>query len=176
MSDLDNIEEINIFAGNENRLTFEMTYTKIFRCEYQLTMYPFDTQTCRVVMVVRKLERQLIALMPKKIQMVGKVLLTQYIVKSWEMKYINATDKADGLNIVINLKRRIVNELLTTFLPSLIILVIVYSTNYLKSFYFEAALTINLTSLLVLTTLFISVSNSLPKTSYVKEGTSLAIW
>jgi hypothetical protein len=34
--------------------------------------------------------------------------------------------------------------------------------------YFEAIVTVNLTSLLVLTTLFISVSNSLPRTAYIK--------
>ena len=33
---------------------------------------------------------------------------------------------------------------------------------------FEAIVTVNLTSLLVLTTLFISVSSSLPQTAYVK--------
>ena len=33
---------------------------------------------------------------------------------------------------------------------------------------FEAVVTVNVTTLLVLTTLFISVSNSLPKTSYIK--------
>lgn len=43
-----------------------------------------------------------------------------------------------------------------------------FSTNYFRPFFFEAVVTVNLTSLLVLTTLFISVSNSLPTTSYVK--------
>ena len=33
---------------------------------------------------------------------------------------------------------------------------------------FESVVTVNVTVLLVLTTLFISVSNSLPKTSYIK--------
>jgi hypothetical protein len=37
-----------------------------------------------------------------------------------------------------------------------------------KSSNFTPIITVNLTSLLVLTTLFISVSNSLPRTSYVK--------
>ena len=66
------------------------------------------------------------------------------------------------------LKRRIVNELLTSYLPTFLILIIVYATNYFKDFFFEAVVTVNLTSLLVLTTLFISVSGSLPKTAYVK--------
>ena len=68
----------------------------------------------------------------------------------------------------IVLKRRIINELLTTYLPTVLILIIVYTTNYFKSFFFEAVVTVNLTALLVLTTLFISVSGSLPPTAYVK--------
>ena len=45
---------------------------------------------------------------------------------------------------------------------------IVYATNFFQPFFFEALVTVNLTSLLVLTTLFISVSKSLPPTAYVK--------
>ena len=66
------------------------------------------------------------------------------------------------------LVRRIINELLTTYLPTFFILLIVYATNFFKPFFFEAIVTVNLTSQLVLTTLFISVSQSLPPTAYVK--------
>ena len=38
------IEEINIFKGLDNKIIFEKVYTKTFRCEYQLQLYPFDTQ------------------------------------------------------------------------------------------------------------------------------------
>ena len=65
--------------------------------------------------------------------------------------------------MVIILKRRIVNELMTTYLPTVLILIIVYTTNFFKPFFFEAVVTVNLTSLLVLTTLFISVSGLLGK-------------
>ena len=37
-------QEINIFEGRFNRITFEQVYTKTFKCEYQLQLYPFDTQ------------------------------------------------------------------------------------------------------------------------------------
>ena len=70
------------------------------------------------------------------------------------------------MKIVMN--RRIINEVLTTYLPTVLILFIVYATTFFKPFYFEAVVTVNLTSLLVLTTLFISVSKSLPPTAYVK--------
>ena len=70
--------------------------------------------------------------------------------------------------MTVVLMRRILNELLTTYLPSLLILTIVYATNFFKDFFFDAVVMVNLTSLLVLTTLFISVSDGLPKTAYVK--------
>ena len=66
------------------------------------------------------------------------------------------------------MNRRIINELLATYLPTIFILGIVYATNCFKPFFFEAVVTVNLTALLVLTTLFISVSKSLPPTAYVK--------
>ena len=79
-------------------------------------------------------------------------------------------------------KRRLTNELLTTYLPSLLLLFITYATTFFKPFYFEAAVTVNLTVMLVLTTLFIryirsvdhlderfcSVMEKLPPTSYVR--------
>ena len=73
-----------------------------------------------------------------------------------------------GINLRLVMKRRIMNELLTSYLPSVLILAIVYATNFFKPFFFEAIVATNLTSQLVLTTLFISVSKSLPPTSYVK--------
>ena len=72
------------------------------------------------------------------------------------------------MDLEIIMKRKIINELLTTYLPTIFILCIVYATNFFKPFFFEAVVTVNLTSQLVLTTLFISVSNSLPPTAYVK--------
>ena len=38
------VEEINIFEGKYNRITFEQVFTKTFKCVYLLQWYPFDTQ------------------------------------------------------------------------------------------------------------------------------------
>ena len=76
--------------------------------------------------------------------------------------------KEMGIHLKLTLKRRINNALLTIYLPTILILIIVYTTNFFKDFFFEAVVTVNLTSLLVLTTLFISVAQSLPPTAYVK--------
>ena len=62
---------------------------------------------------------------------------------------------SSGLKMEIVFKRRLVNELLTTYLPSFLLLLISYATTFFKPFYFEAAVTVNLTVMLVTTTLFI---------------------
>ena len=55
-------------------------------------------------------------------------------------------------------KRRLLNAILTVYLPTILVLTIVYATNFFKDFFFEAVVTVNLTSLLVLTTLFIRLN------------------
>ena len=116
--------------------------------------------------------------------MESDTVLVQYIITQWSLDYKNSSkftilsnsasltdcpgDPDSGVNVVIVMQRRIINELLTTYLPTFFILLIVYATNFFKPFFFEAIVTVNLTSQLVLTTLFISVSQSLPPTAYVK--------
>ena len=66
-----------------------------------------------------------------------------------------AGSPSSGLKMEIVFKRRLVNELLTTYLPSFLLLLISYATTFFKPFYFEAAVTVNLTVMLVTTTLFV---------------------
>ena len=68
----------------------------------------------------------------------------------------------------VKLTRKITNEMMTTFLPSILLILITYATIFFKPFYFEAALTVNLTTMLVLTTIFIAIMDRLASTAYVK--------
>ena len=60
------------------------------------------------------------------------------------------------------------SEMMTTYLPSILLLMITFATTFFKPVYFEAALTVNLTNMLVMTTIFTSVMDRLPTTSYLK--------
>ena len=187
-----NVEEINIFDGQLNRITFKQVFTKIFKCTYQLQLYPFDTQVkkepnkadkaciqkyqqirlhlqvCTVNLIVRELETSVMEITPHLITMESETVLTQYFITNWTLDYKNSSQVAEGIQMTIVLKRRILNAILTVYLPTFLVLIIVYATNFFQPFFFEAIVTVNVTSLLVLTTLFISVSNSLPQTAYVK--------
>lgn len=87
----------------------------------------------------------------------GPIDLTQYFVQSWMMKNGVNSDE-DGLTIEIIFGRKILSQILTTYIPTILICMVSFSTNYYKSQFFEANVAVNLTSLLVLTTIFISVS------------------
>ena len=58
--------------------------------------------------------------------------------------------------------------MVVVFEPRVILNVVGHSSNYFKEFFFEAVISLNVTVMLVLTTMFISVSDSLPKTANIK--------
>ena len=124
-------QEINIFEGQFNRITFEQVYTKTFKCTYQLQLYPFDTQVrimfrlslemlqvCTVNLIVRKLETSVMEITPHIITMESETVLTQYIITNWTLAYINASNVDMGIQMTVVLKRRILNAILTVYLPT----------------------------------------------------------
>ena len=81
---------------------------------------------------------------------------------------VNATDPEEGIRMTITMKRKIMSEMMTTYFPSLLLMMITYATTFFKPFFFEAALSVNLTTMLVMTTIFISKMEGLPPTSTTK--------
>ena len=77
--------------------------------------------------------------------------------------------KPDQLVIMkILLKRKIATELLTTFLPTILLLLITFITIFFEADLFADAIAVNLTIMLVMTTIFTSKIEELPPTSDMK--------
>ena len=85
-----------------------------------------------------------------------------------ESRLVNWTYLTNGVKMEIKLKRKITREMMTTYLPSILLMMITFATTFFKPFFFEAALSVNLTTMLVMTTIFISKMESLPNTSDIK--------
>ena len=129
--------------------------------------YPFDTQTCKMEFVMKGNAANFSKLFPGALRYSGPIDLTQYHVQRAELTDIECQGM-EGLNIEIAFGRKILSELLTTHVPTLLIVLVSFSTDYYTHILFKAQVSVNLTCMLVLTTLFISVSGTLPKTSYIK--------
>ena len=81
---------------------------------------------------------------------------------------VNTSHPRKGVSMEITFKRKIMSEMMTTYLPSMLLMMITFATTFFKPFFFEAALSVNLTTMLVMTTIFISKMESLPPTSDIK--------
>lgn len=95
----------------------------------------------------------------------GKELTKYFITED----PILVNDKDKGVDLKIVFKRRLSNEALMTFLPSFLLIAISYATSYFRlPNFFNTAITVNLTVMLTVTTLLISVVSKLSQTSYIK--------
>ena len=77
--------------------------------------------------------------------------LTVFTVKDVSLSKIG-----QRLEMKIELKRKISKELLTTFLPTILLLLITFTSTFFDKSLFGDALAVNLTIMLVMTTIFTS--------------------
>ena len=87
MSDDTVVDEIEIFKGSENKITFDKGFTKTVRCIYQLQLYPFDTQQCTVNLRIGEYKTKFIELFPKSIKLKSETLLTQFLITDFSLEY-----------------------------------------------------------------------------------------
>ena len=94
--------------------------------------------------------------------------MTLFQITHQELYYKNASNTEQGLQMLIRIKRKIMSEMMTTYFPSILLMLITFATTIFKDEYFEASLSVNLTTMLVMTTIFISKMEGLPPTSDIK--------
>ena len=164
----DELDETNIFAGAENGLTMRQTYTHRFQCNYILSRYPFDTQVCTIKMNVPTLDHETVELIPRELVMEQAEEMTIFHIIDRQLVYRNTSQPQEGIFMFIVLKRKITSEMMTTYFPTMMLTAITFATTFFKPYFFEAALTVNLTTMLVMTTIFIAKMDRLPPTSDIK--------
>ena len=117
-------------------------------------------------MDVDSLDQRTVHLHPEYLTLRQPEDMTLFTITSSVLQ--KATQPKRGIQMKITMKRKIMSEMMTTYLPSILLLMITFATTFFKPVYFEAALTVNLTNMLVMTTIFTSVMDRLPTTSYLK--------
>ena len=91
--------------------------------------------------------------------------LTKFTVT--DLSLTNDT-KANMVYMTLELKRKVTTELLTTYLPTILLLLITFTTIFFDKGLFGDAIAVNLTIMLVMTTIFTSKIEELPPTSDTK--------
>ena len=81
---------------------------------------------------------------------------------------LTLNEKEDMVYMAIKLKRKVVTELVTTYFPTILLLLITFTTIFFDQDLFGDAIAVNLTIMLVMTTIFTSKIEELPPTSDMK--------
>jgi len=135
-------EDIEVYSGEENEITFSRVYSLKFDCEYQMAWYPFDIQTCSMEMVFDGVLDNYADLLSGKLQFSGERELTQYYVRSFQINQETIQNSA-AIIVSVTLGRRLLGTFLTIFFPTILLNVIGYATNFFKEFFFEVLCHIN---------------------------------
>ena len=147
----------HIYAGDENELLLTRIYTTSFTCDFNMAQYPFDIQECNMIFILKvsichiltnslyiiKWERYIIQgnsgnftrLIADKLIYLGPVDLAQYFIKFYNITDSDQvlgklTNGYHGVKVNIIFSRRILNQILATFLPTIAIAIVCFSTNY----------------------------------------------
>lgn len=101
---------------------------------------------------------------PGGVRYLGNEELVQFRI----MKTIMISKGSDYIVVEITLRRMISYHIVSTFSPTLLLLLIGIITLFLDESHFEATIMLAITAMLVMYTLYESASSGLPKTAYLK--------
>ena len=159
------VHEARLYKGDENVLQYSRKYQMDFKCKYDLAFYPFDSQSCNIEMKIPSSYNAYMDVFPNQTGIIGESQLDQFWITKVDLYAVNNNTE---IFCKIHLKRIPWFHVSTTYMPILCIFVIVLSTLFIDQSHFEATIMVALTSMLVMHTLFQSISTSMPKTAYLK--------
>ena len=119
-------------------------------------------------MAMGSLDTTTVNLVPGQMVMSQRLNMILFRNVDWDLDIATFGNGKEGIRMKIVMKRKITSEMMTTYFPTLLLTMITFATTFFKPFFFEAALSVNLTTMLVMTTIFISKMEGLPPTSDIK--------
>ena len=109
--------------------------------------------------------KEFIELVPGNLNYFGNIYLIQFEVENYSFaKVSNGTE----VSAEIHLRRMHTFHLANTYFPTTCLMIIVETTLFIADSNFDTNVMVSLTTLLVMYTLFQSISDTLPKTAYLK--------
>ena len=119
-------------------------------------------------MAMGSLDSTTVTLLPGQMKMSQYLDMAIFRNIDWNLSKTTFVNGKEGIRMVIVMKRKITSEMMTTYFPTLLLTAITFATTFFKPFFFEAALSVNLTTMLVMTNIFIFKMEGLPPTSDIK--------
>jgi hypothetical protein len=118
-------------------------YNQRFLCDYEMAWYPFDVQRCRLLLSMRRAFSPFTKLAAEGMSYGGPSGLTKYEVMETRMEVrvragVGYSDKVvsweggQAVAVTVVLGRKLLGVLLNVFVPTTILTLIGFSTNFYK--------------------------------------------
>ena len=159
------LHEAAIFNGNENIISYHREYQRKIVCNYDLKMYPFDRQICTIDVEIPTLLKPYIDVVPQGTGNLGFNELDQFIITKTE---IAVTKNNSLIQCKVFMKRLPWHHITATYIPVACVMFMALITLYIDQSHFDAIIMVSLTCMLVMYTLFQSIADTMPTTSYLK--------
>ena len=172
------------YSGTENWFTLETINQATFICSFDnIKSYPFGTQKCSFKLFIPGVDNSYTKLSSKSFVDDGPKSVGEYQIVQWTIQIgpvlsqnqekfksnYSKTENNIGLIYTVHLSRKISNIILVTYLPTLLMNLLNQATNYISSEdKYELIITVNITCMMVLASIYLSVSTSLPTTAEIK--------
>ena len=140
---------MHIFKGSENALNLTKEHFVEWKCDYAYQWYPFNTQVCLMEMISREDHTEF---HPVKLFHNPAISLNSYTLKKIKMCRTRLLDK-EAIVTEVTMGRPIMNNFLTVFVPTTLLLVISFTARAFVEDYMDMVIQVNLTILLVLATM-----------------------
>ena len=147
--DKTNIQNTMLFKGSENAIHYEREFLINWVCYFDMRWYPFDSQRCTMQMFHTE---ESITLRPIFLNYSEPREIGQHIVKSARICSTIIEDRP-GMIVEVIFGRPLFGTILTVFLPTGIFLMLSQIVRVFGKDYLDMVIEVNLTILLVLTTL-----------------------
>ena len=145
--DFSRATEALIYEGDESPIIMKREYLVTFNCDFDLRMYPFDTQVCLMEFQINGIPKRYLKMSVEAPEgcpecdggeYLGNRALVEYLVGSTVMEDLyNYSAVFSRARIKILFKRRWVYHLITVFFQSILLLGVAYMTFYFKMSNFQ---------------------------------------
>ena len=153
-----------LWTQNSRKSRIPSNYYIYYLCYFR---YPFDTQKCPLNVKVPEGYYNQFVLKWGDPPIINDIKMNEYDVLK-HLEYDNDTLPKTLIGVKITLCRKLSYHIVEIYIPTFALIMIAGYTLFIDFRHFEVTIMIALTSMLVLYTLYQSISQHLPHTSYMK--------
>ena len=170
--EMDSLHPTESYSGTQNAIHMMTEYQNLFNCRFEnIHDYPFDREGCKINIQCSGSKCPQVDIHPSQLRIIptsfGQYeILTNLSTLTWK--------KTNFLAIEIKFGRNYLSIFQVTYLPTILMNIINQATNYINATgKYEFIITVNITCMMVLSSIYLSVSTSLPTTAAIKP---VEIW